>query len=116
MHICKQMLPSPNSTSIFSSASALDSVPAAKPASSSSAGPELVFAGMPVPLAFATAEGLFAMGAFVAAAGGLLACKFVFLTPSAFGPASAAAYRLTTECSMIANRSRAFVKHLNICT
>ena len=46
-------------------------------------------------LAFAAAGGRFAMGAFVAAAGGLLACKFVFLTPSAFGPASAAAYRLT---------------------
>ena len=54
-----------------------------------------MFAELPLPLAFAAAGGRFAMGAFVAAAGGLLACKFVFLTPSAFGPASAAAYRLT---------------------
>lgn len=79
------LVPSPNSSSSFSSASAFESVPAAKPASSSSAGPLLVPADAAPAvrnLAPAGAARLPAAG-FEAPAGGLAAGAFVFLIPSA---------------------------------
>lgn len=83
--------PSPNKPSIFSSASALDKVPAARPASSSSAGPDVMLAELVLlfTLPPGPAAPLLATEALVAAAGGLPAGALVFLMPRALGPASA---------------------------